>query len=209
MCPNNPIGTVDVYFVTHHGTRLSPDPPALVHGLRPRVAVMQNGTRKGAGTAGDADDAVVAGSRRHLAAALVVQCGDRAEQRRCVHRQRGRCGDDRGCADGAAARRRAGWRPGAVRRRAAVRRQPMLDSAGRRSHLPVPPAVAQAPARTGSRARRHQAGGRRPRRGAAAAAHARVLDQNRRRSRTGRSRSRTVATDSARRMRSGGKLTVR
>jgi competence protein ComEC len=48
MCPNNPIGTVDLYMVTHHGTDSS-GPPQLVHALRPRVAVMQNGTRKGAG----------------------------------------------------------------------------------------------------------------------------------------------------------------
>lgn len=48
MCPNNPIGTVDVYFVTHHGLDSS-GAPALVHGVQPRVAVMQNGTRKGAG----------------------------------------------------------------------------------------------------------------------------------------------------------------
>lgn len=47
-CPNNPIGTVDVYFVTHHGLDAS-GAPALVHGVQPRVAIMQNGTRKGAG----------------------------------------------------------------------------------------------------------------------------------------------------------------
>jgi competence protein ComEC len=46
MCPNNPIGQVDVYLVSHHGTDPSGS-PALVHGLAPRVAVMQNGTRKG------------------------------------------------------------------------------------------------------------------------------------------------------------------
>ena len=49
MCPNNPIGTVDAFFVTHHGLDQS-NSPALVHALQPRVAVMQNGTRKGAGT---------------------------------------------------------------------------------------------------------------------------------------------------------------
>jgi competence protein ComEC len=49
MCPNNPIGTVDGFFVTHHGLDQS-NSPALVHGVQPRVAVMQNGTRKGAGT---------------------------------------------------------------------------------------------------------------------------------------------------------------
>ena len=49
VCPNNPVGTVDVFFVTHHGLDQSVS-PALVHGLLPRVAIMQNGTRKGAGT---------------------------------------------------------------------------------------------------------------------------------------------------------------
>lgn len=48
MCPSNPIGTVDLYMVTHHGTDSS-GPPQLVHALQPRVAVMQNGPRKGAG----------------------------------------------------------------------------------------------------------------------------------------------------------------
>lgn len=48
VCPNNPIGTVDAFFVTHHGLDQS-NSPALVHGLQPRVAIMQNGTRKGAG----------------------------------------------------------------------------------------------------------------------------------------------------------------
>jgi competence protein ComEC len=47
MCPNNPIGPVDVYFVSHHGVDTSGS-PALVHALGPRVAIMQNGTRKGA-----------------------------------------------------------------------------------------------------------------------------------------------------------------
>ena len=46
MCPNNPIGTVDLYLVSHHGTDPSGS-AALVHALQPRVAIMQNGTRKG------------------------------------------------------------------------------------------------------------------------------------------------------------------
>ena len=46
MCPNNPVGSVDVYMVTHHGLDRSGS-GALVHGVRPRVAVMQNGPRKG------------------------------------------------------------------------------------------------------------------------------------------------------------------
>jgi competence protein ComEC len=49
MCPTNPIGAIDLYLVSHHGTDSSGS-SALVHGLQPRVAVMQNGTRKGAGT---------------------------------------------------------------------------------------------------------------------------------------------------------------
>ena len=47
MCPNNPIGTVDLYLVSHHGLDISGS-PVLVHGLQPRVAVMQNSTGKGA-----------------------------------------------------------------------------------------------------------------------------------------------------------------
>ena len=47
MCPTNPIGTVDLYLVSHHGTDPSGS-PLLVHAVQPRVAVMQNGTRKGA-----------------------------------------------------------------------------------------------------------------------------------------------------------------
>jgi competence protein ComEC len=46
MCPNNPIGTVDLYLTSHHGLDRSGS-PQLVHALRPRVAVMHNGTRKG------------------------------------------------------------------------------------------------------------------------------------------------------------------
>jgi hypothetical protein len=46
MCPNNPIGVVDLYMTSHHGIDQSGS-PALVHGLHPRVAVMPNSTRKG------------------------------------------------------------------------------------------------------------------------------------------------------------------
>ena len=47
MCPNNPVGTVDLFVVSHHGLGVS-NSPALVLGLRPRVAIVNNGTRKGA-----------------------------------------------------------------------------------------------------------------------------------------------------------------
>jgi competence protein ComEC len=46
MCPVNRIGTVDLYLVSHHGINQSSS-AALVHGLQPRVAIMNNGTRKG------------------------------------------------------------------------------------------------------------------------------------------------------------------
>lgn len=48
-CPANKIGTVDVYLTTHHGLDQSGS-PALVNALHPRVAIMNNGARKG-GTA--------------------------------------------------------------------------------------------------------------------------------------------------------------
>lgn len=46
MCPVNHVGKIDVYLVSHHGIDKS-NSPALVHGLQPRVAIMNNGTRKG------------------------------------------------------------------------------------------------------------------------------------------------------------------
>jgi competence protein ComEC len=45
-CPDNKIGTVDVYLSTHHGLDQS-NAPALVHALRPRVAIINNGATKG------------------------------------------------------------------------------------------------------------------------------------------------------------------
>jgi competence protein ComEC len=46
MCPRNPLGDVDVYLVSHHGSDTSGS-AALVHAIRPRAAVMNNGPRKG------------------------------------------------------------------------------------------------------------------------------------------------------------------
>lgn len=45
-CPENLIGSVDVYLTTHHGLSASNAKP-IVHGLRPRVAIMNNGAKKG------------------------------------------------------------------------------------------------------------------------------------------------------------------
>jgi beta-lactamase superfamily II metal-dependent hydrolase len=46
MCPTNRLGTIDLFFVSHHGQPVS-NAPILVHPLRARVALMNNGTRKG------------------------------------------------------------------------------------------------------------------------------------------------------------------
>ncbi|HEY5624427.1 MAG TPA: MBL fold metallo-hydrolase, partial [Gammaproteobacteria bacterium] len=51
MCPNNKLGTVDLFVASHHAQQ-RPDAMSnsipLVHALRPRVAVSSNGIRKGA-----------------------------------------------------------------------------------------------------------------------------------------------------------------
>jgi len=46
VCPTNRIGTVDVMLSLHHGQDTSNSQP-FVHALQPRVAIMNNGTRKG------------------------------------------------------------------------------------------------------------------------------------------------------------------
>lgn len=46
MCPNNPIGTVDVFQVSIHGQDKGVS-PALAQALHARVAIMANGPRKG------------------------------------------------------------------------------------------------------------------------------------------------------------------
>jgi beta-lactamase superfamily II metal-dependent hydrolase len=46
MCPANRIGTVDLNIVSHHGQPVS-NAEVLVHAIEARVAIMNNGTRKG------------------------------------------------------------------------------------------------------------------------------------------------------------------
>jgi len=46
MCPVNKLGKVDVYIVSHHGWEQSGSLP-FVHGIAPRVAIMDNGAKKG------------------------------------------------------------------------------------------------------------------------------------------------------------------
>jgi beta-lactamase superfamily II metal-dependent hydrolase len=46
VCPVNRIGPVSLYLVSHHGMNMSGS-PQLVHALHPKVALMNNGPRKG------------------------------------------------------------------------------------------------------------------------------------------------------------------
>jgi beta-lactamase superfamily II metal-dependent hydrolase len=46
VCPNNLIGTADLFLVSHHGMGLS-NSKCLVHALHPRAAIMENGAQKG------------------------------------------------------------------------------------------------------------------------------------------------------------------
>jgi len=46
MCPDNPIGHVDLYLTTHHGLDQS-NSRAIVDAIHPRVAIMNNGAHKG------------------------------------------------------------------------------------------------------------------------------------------------------------------
>ncbi len=46
VCPNNRLGAVDVYLTTHHGMDASGS-AGIVHAFAPRVAIMNNGAKKG------------------------------------------------------------------------------------------------------------------------------------------------------------------
>jgi beta-lactamase superfamily II metal-dependent hydrolase len=46
ICPRNRIGLIDIYVVSHHGWYQS-NSPAFLNGIAPRVAIMDNGAKKG------------------------------------------------------------------------------------------------------------------------------------------------------------------
>ena len=107
VCPSNRLGTVDLFIVSHHGQAIS-NSEALVHALAPRVAILNNGTRKG----GQPDAMRVLFSSPGLEDLWQIHfslLSGRVHRSRTVHRQRrGRpAGDDadRG-ADTAASRAR-------------------------------------------------------------------------------------------------------
>lgn len=91
-CPVNRIGEVDLFLTTHHGSGQS-NAPVLVHALKSRVAVMNNGARKGGDlpvlqtirSAPGLEDlwmlhyAVVAGTEGSVAEPLIANLGDVAD----------------------------------------------------------------------------------------------------------------------------------
>ena len=46
MCPNNKVGKVDLFMISHHGYSVS-NAKFLIHAIAPKVAIMNNGPRKG------------------------------------------------------------------------------------------------------------------------------------------------------------------
>jgi beta-lactamase superfamily II metal-dependent hydrolase len=46
VCPNNKLGPIDIYIVSHHGWHQSGS-PAFLSAIAPRVAIMDNGAKKG------------------------------------------------------------------------------------------------------------------------------------------------------------------
>jgi competence protein ComEC len=46
VCPNNKLGAIDIYIVSHHGWYQS-NSPAFLNAIAPRAAIMDNGAKKG------------------------------------------------------------------------------------------------------------------------------------------------------------------
>ena len=88
VCPNNLIGTVDVYLATHHASDPS-GPATIVHAIKPRVAILDNGATKGGVPNHLADHPRFSRPSRHVADRLRSRERKRKECGRAVHRQPG------------------------------------------------------------------------------------------------------------------------
>ena len=86
MCPLNRLGRVDVYIVSHHGWQQSGS-PALVHGIAPSVAIMDNGAKKGRIAFGVGHHQVITTARRFVAVAFFRGRGQRTQCRAGIYRQ--------------------------------------------------------------------------------------------------------------------------
>jgi competence protein ComEC len=100
VCPTNRIGTVDLLLGLHHGVGSS-NSPVFVHALHPRVAIMNNGTRKGGRPGYDEDGLLLAWPRRLVGDAFLAAQRPGVQCARTLHRERGGrpAGQHADCAD--------------------------------------------------------------------------------------------------------------
>ena len=91
-CPVNRIGQVDLFLTTHHGSGQS-NAPVLVHALKSRVAIMNNGARKGGDLPVLQTVQRRSRSRGPVDAALPVAAASRRQRGRAVDRERRRVSD--------------------------------------------------------------------------------------------------------------------
>ena len=89
MCPNNRLGTVDLFIVSHHGQAIS-NSPVLVHALAPARGDHEQRHAQGRPAGRDEGAVLVAGARRPLADALLAAERPGIHRARDVHRQRRR-----------------------------------------------------------------------------------------------------------------------
>ena len=86
MCPANRIGAIDLFLGLHHGQNSS-NSEVMIHATHPRVAIMNNGTRKGGEPDVDAGAAFLARPRRLVADALLPAQRPGIHRAGNVHRQ--------------------------------------------------------------------------------------------------------------------------
>jgi competence protein ComEC len=77
VCPRDKVGPVDLFFVSNHGTRLN-NSPALLRALAPRVAILNNGAKKG----GDAETYETVSRSSRLARLWQLHFAERAGKER-------------------------------------------------------------------------------------------------------------------------------